>query len=387
MGSDAKIKIAVFTAIRSEYGLLTPLLKRLNSDPVFDLQLLVGGAHLSKQFGFTRDKILSDGFQIKAEFDFLQDSTLQDYVTRSMSILQNQIGTWLVENKPDLLLVLGDRFELIPVVVSALLYGVPICHISGGDITKGSVDNQIRHAITKMAHLHFPATEQYKRNLINLGEEEWRICVSGEPGLDALTDLELCSKRELFEQLGLKLSKPVVCATFHPETIDNSINSNFLEHLFSSILRKTDFQIVATASNYDIGGAEINSVLEKLSKEHDRIIFVKSFGQQKYYSLLKHATLMLGNSSSGLIEAQSFNLPVVNVGERQSGRIANKSVVHAKTDVPEILQAIDYAKSPEFAKVFMGQPNVYGDGKASDRIVSFIKSIDTKNKKLLVKSA
>jgi len=378
-------KITVFTSIRSEYGLLKPLLDKIKSDDAFDLFLLVGGAHLKNEFGFTKKQILADGFDIFAELDFLQNQNTSNYVSKSMGVLQMQIGEWLVTNKPDLLIVLGDRFELLPVVTSFLMSNIPIAHISGGDVTEGAIDNQIRNAITKMAHIHFPATEICRRNIIKMGEESWRICVSGEPGLDEILKIHYIPKSDLFNELGLNEKLPVICTTFHPETIQNKITASFIEVLLLKIINTTNYQILVTSSNFDNGGLEINNVLKKLSSQYHSIKYFESLGQRKYYSLLKYSDIMLGNSSSGLVEAQSFNLPVINVGVRQAGRLANASTFNTIVNIDAVMNALAYVKTEKFVTAFKDKVNIYGDGNACERILQFIKEINTRD--LLIKKS
>lgn len=381
-----KIKnIAVFTSIRSEYGLLKPVLDKIIKETDFNLLLLIGGAHLLDDYGMTKNQIVKDGFKITAEFDFLKNDQSPDFISKSMGTLQIQLGEWLINHKPDILIVLGDRFELMPVVSVFLMNNIPIAHISGGDVTEGAVDNQIRNAITKMAHLHFPATEIYKQNIIKMGEEEWRICVSGEPGLDDVLNTDYYSKEDLFNELGLKTDRPVICVTFHPETISDSIDEKFVENLFLKILNEFDYQILVTASNFDKGGKEINDKLVQLATQYPSIVYVKSLGQRRYYSLLKYAELMLGNSSSGLVEAQSFNLPVINAGNRQAGRLANKNVYHVGLNHLDILKGMRYVVSKPFKQLYIDEPNIYGDGFASDKIISILKQVDLKD--ILIKKS
>ena len=280
-----------------------------------------------------------------------------------------------MENKPDLLMILGDRFELLPVVLAATLNKVPIAHISGGETTEGAIDNQIRHALTKLSHIHFPATETYGRNIISMGEEPWRVCVSGEPGLDLIQRVQLVEKNELFVDLGLNIKDPVVQVTFHPETISNKISPKLVESACKIFLNK-GFQVLATAANFDEGGSGINRVYELLAKENKSLVYHKSLGQKRYYSMLKHAALMIGNSSSGLVEAQSFNLPVINIGDRQKGRLANPNVVNAAADEIEIEKAFLFAISEQFQSGFYGKENIYGDGNACNRIISFLEKIE-----------
>lgn len=375
--------IAVFTSIRSEYGLLTPLLKQLNDHSKFELRLMVGGAHLLDEYGITVNQIREDGFPIHTVFPFLFTDSENDVLHRSLSMLQNQVGKYFNEFPADLLIVLGDRFELIPVVLSALLYNIPIAHISGGEVTEGAVDNQIRHAVTKMSHLHYPATEKYKDNLLRMGEEEWRVVHSGEPGLDLLNDLRIIPKNVILSDLGLTQKDPIMICTFHPETISNNITPELIKNTLERVLQETEFQVLVTASNFDEGGSDLNKVYEELSNAYEKIKFVKSLGQKRYYSILTHATLMLGNSSSGLVEAQSFKLPVVNVGERQMGRLANVNVINTGYKIDEIMEAIKTVNSKSFRCKISSASNIYGDGSACQKIINHLETIDWS--KLLLK--
>ena len=375
-------KIAVFTSIRSEYGLLSPLLHKLKEHPFFELKLLVGGAHLVKEYGHTVSFIEKDNFDIAQKFPFLFADEEKDMLTRSISALQLQIGKYFAENSFDLLVVLGDRFELLPVVLSATLYKIPIAHISGGDTTEGAIDNQIRHALTKLSHIHFPATELYAKNILSMGEESWRVCISGEPGLDLVKTTQFVDRTVLYNELGLDHTLPVVLITFHPETISNKISPLLIKSVCGLLLEK-GYQVLATASNFDEGGAAINNVYESLAAENESFIYHKSLGQVRFYSMLNYADLMIGNSSSGLVEAQSFNLPVLNVGDRQKGRLANPNVIDVPAIDIEIEKKIKEAISNTFNNKFINKENIYGDGNACDRIIVFLEKLEWK--KLLSK--
>lgn len=371
-----KLKIAVFTSSRADYGLLRPLIDLFEKDNDIELLLLVAGGHLSKRFGYTKAEVEADKRKIAAEFDFLAEPPEDDYLTRSLAKLQEQIGAWLFKEKPDWIVVLGDRFELMAVAFAALVNRVPLAHISGGDITEGSLDNQVRHAVSKIAAAHFPANETAKKVLLSLGEEESRICVAGEPGLDQVLNMDYIPKDELFSQLGLDNELPVALITFHPDTVSNSINADFVESAINDLINK-GFQVLATGSNFDEGGDKINHMLENLKAKNFK--FIMSLGQKRYYSMLKHTALLLGNSSSGIVEAQSFNVPVVNVGSRQLGRLANPNVINAQDNLGTINFAVLKATDPKFKKEFFDKPNIYGDGKASQRIVEFLKNIPREN--------
>jgi len=374
----SKIKdIAFFTSIRSEYGVMIPFLKKVQNDPNFNLKLLVGGAHLLEEHGNTIDEIIKDGFEIDCKLPFLEYENDSRALTRAMSKLQLQIGEYLAVNKPDVLIVVGDRFELLPVVSAALVLGVPVAHLSGGDVTEGAIDNQIRHAVSKISHLHFAGTETSKNNLLKMGEEEWRVFNVGEPGIDCILSIDLIDKKELYLDLNLDVSKPTVIATLHPETISNVINEEYVTDLFTRLLKEfPSHQFLVTASNFDLGGNEINETLKQLSSESDQIKFVTSLGQKRYYSILKYADFMLGNSSSGIIEAQSFLLPVVNIGTRQEGRERNVNTIDVGLNIDEIVAAAKKTQDVNFRNLIEKSENLYGNGRCADEIIKCFKSVE-----------
>ena len=374
----SKIKdIAFFTSIRSEYGVMIPFLKKVQNDPNFNLKLLVGGAHLLEEHGNTIDEIINDGFEIDCKLPFLDNENDATALTIAMSKLQLQIGEYLAVNKPDVLIVVGDRFELLPVVSAALVLGVPVAHLSGGDVTEGAIDNQIRHAVSKISHLHFAGTETSKNNLLKMGEEEWRVFNVGEPGIDCILSIDLIDKKELYLDLNLDVSKPTVIATLHPETISNVINEEYVTDLFTRLLKEfPSHQFLVTASNFDLGGNEINETLKQLSSESDQIKFVTSLGQKRYYSILKYADFMLGNSSSGIIEAQSFLLPVVNIGTRQEGRERNVNTIDVGLNIDEIVAAAKKTQDVNFRNLIEKSENLYGNGRCADEIIECFKSVE-----------
>ena len=294
-----------------------------------------------------------------------------------------QMGEYFSHQPLDFLVLLGDRYELLPVALNALLFGIPIIHISGGDITEGAIDDQIRHALTKMAHVHFPGTRESADRIIRMGEEPWRICITGELSLDAILNLRLRTKEELFESLKLDPALSVICATFHPETIENKITPDFINTLCLELVKEPTCQIVLTAANADVGGYEINTLLRTLPRENRRIHFFESLGQLNYFSLLAQSSVVLGNSSSGIVEAKSFNVPVVDVGKRQKGRVANSNVIHADPTVPAIVTAITCVQDGNFRERFCHERNIHGDGKAVERMMTYLKECD--RSKLLAK--
>ena len=365
---------------------MIPFLKKIQNDPNFNLKLLVGGAHLLEEHGNTINEIINDGFEIDCKLPFLDDENDVTALTRAMSKLQLQIGEYLADKKPDILIVVGDRFELLPVVSAALVLGVPIAHLSGGDVTEGAIDNQIRHAVSKISHLHFAGTATSKNNLLKMGEEEWRVFNVGEPGIDCILSIDLIDKKELYLDLKLDESKPTVIATLHPETISNVINEEYVNDLFTRLLEEfPSHQFLVTASNFDLGGNVINETMKQLSSEFDQIKFVASLGQKRYYSILKYADFMFGNSSSGIIEAQSFLLPVVNIGTRQEGRERNVNTIDVGLKIDEIVAAAKKTQDVNFRNLIEKSENLYGNGRCADEIIKCFNSIEKED--LLLKKS
>lgn len=378
-------KIIVFTGARSEYGPLKPLLTAFQKDPYFDLELVVAAGHLSLTQGKTISEIERDGFPIGIAINNLVEDKNAAAVSISNGKLQIELAEYFTQNKPDLLVVLGDRSELIAVVSTALFQSIPVAHLSGGEITEGATDNQVRHAVTKMSHIHFPTTEIYADNIRKMGEEDWRICVAGEPGLDDVLHFEIPDEKSFRMQYEIPENIPFILSTFHSETIDNSINRSFITELVDKLTASTNYQFLFTAANTDVGGIEINEILQELSKTNPRVHFVESLGKINYYAAQHYASLMLGNSSSGLIEAQSFGIPVINVGSRQQGRLRNPNSLDVPVNVNQIIEAVKTASSEEFKQQYIGRPNLFGDGKACERILGFLKNLDW-DKLLLKKS-
>lgn len=372
-------KIIVFTGARSEYGLLKPLVQRLLQEEQFDTKLVVAGGHLCKSQGYTITEIEADGFPVAAAIDHMTETEDASGISISNGQLQVEFARFLSSYQPDLVIVLGDRSELIPVVSSCLFQSVPVAHISGGEVTEGATDNQVRHAVTKMSHIHFPATEIYRQNILKMGEEDWRICTSGEPGLDDILSLTLPTKTEFCQRFNLPENQPIFISTFHSETIGQQIDRVFLTELVNELCGQTDAHLLFTAANTDVGGMEINATLEAISTTNNRVTFVPSLGKLNYYAAQRYCSLMLGNSSSGLVEAHSFGIPVVNVGSRQDGRLRNTNVIDVPVAVEAILQAVKQAQSTEFCEKFRNTPNIYGDGHACERIVEYLKQTNWDN--------
>jgi GDP/UDP-N,N'-diacetylbacillosamine 2-epimerase (hydrolysing) len=371
-------KISVFTAARSEYGPLKPLIYELmKSDFIFEL--VVSGGHLDQSQGYTITEILADQIPVSREIN----STIEEKgalgINLSNAKLLTGFAEYLNESSPDLVIVLGDRSELIPVTSACLFASVPIAHISGGEVTEGATDNQVRHAVSKMSHIHFTATQTYKENLMKMGEEEWRICVSGEPGLDDVLSTLLPTREAFFDNYSIPIDSKLIISTFHSETIHQTINRAFLNDLIIQLSSRKDCFFLFTGANLDIGGEEINETLTFLSNKYDNIGFVQSLGKVNYYAAQKYGSAMLGNSSSGIIEAMSFNLPVINVGDRQSGRLRNINCIDVSVNSKSIIASLEKALSEDFKKSLFNSSNIYGDGTSSKRILKFIESLNWNN--------
>ena len=378
-------KIAVFTGTRAEYGLLYWVLKELDCSSKCDLQLYVGGMHLSPEFGYTIDKIVADGFSVTEKVEFLLSSDSAVGISKSMGLALISASEILERNKPDLIILLGDRFESLALAQAAMLACIPIAHIHGGETTEGLIDEAIRHSITKMSHIHFTATEGYRKRVIQLGEQPETVFNYGAPGIDSIVNLDLLDKQKLSESINFDLLSAYFMITYHPVTLDSTGGLESLNNLNKVLDLYPDYNCIITYPNADTHGRKLIEVLNKYKDKHpSRILLVQSLGQLKYLSLLKYAAAIIGNSSSGLIEAPTFNIPTINIGNRQKGRIAGDTVIQSGETFEEIKEAFKIALSPEFSKVCKAAENPYGDGTSSPKIVNKILKYPLKN--IVVKS-
>ena len=380
-----KRKVAAITVARSDYGLLYPVIKRIEETPELQLQLLVTGMHLSPEFGNTVKVIQEDGFEICEKVEMLLSSDTPTGLAKSMGLGTIGFAQVYEKIKPDLILVLGDRFEMHCAVVAAMPFKIPVAHIHGGESTEGAIDELIRHSITKMSHIHFPSTEFYAERIKRMGEEDWRIFVSGAPGLDNIRMLEpLMSKEEFKEKYDIDLELPTIIVTYHPVTLEYENTLWQLQNLLAA-LEAVNQQIVFTYPNADTMGRLIIEMINDFAKKHSRVHIRINLGQHGYLSLMRYASAMVGNSSSGIIEAPSFELPVVNIGSRQRGRVRARNVIDVGYSKDEIYDGIKKALSPELKRSLKGLVNPYGEGKASQIIVDVLKSIEINDELLLKK--
>jgi GDP/UDP-N,N'-diacetylbacillosamine 2-epimerase (hydrolysing) len=370
------MKICIATGTRAEYGLLKPLIEKISSDNYFTLQLLVTGAHLSPEFGLTYKQIESDGYTIDAKVEMLLSSDTSEGITKSMGLGMIGYSDSLKQLSPDLLIILGDRYEMLSIASTALIFRIPIVHIHGGEITEGAYDDAIRHAITKMSALHFTSTEEYRKRVIQLGEHPNTVFNVGAIGLDNFMSLEILSKSELENELKIKFNKYNYIIGFHPETLSNySIEEQF-KSLLQAIDVQTDSFFIFTKANADTDGRIINQLIEKYVSSHpEKAALFASLGTQRYLSLMKLVTAVVGNSSSGILEAPSAPTATINIGDRQKGRIQAKSIINSSADKDDIISAFNKAKSKKFRLEIENIVNPYGNGDTSNQIMKILKSI------------
>ncbi|NQZ86953.1 MAG: UDP-N-acetylglucosamine 2-epimerase (hydrolyzing) [Colwellia sp.] len=374
-------KIAVFTGTRAEYGLLYWILKGLHEANSIDLQLLVGGSHLAHEFGHTIDNIEKDGFLVTERLDFLLSSDSPQAISKSLALAVIAGADCFARLKPDLLVLLGDRYECLALAQCAMLANIPIAHIHGGERTEGAVDDVIRHAISKMSHLHFTATKTYQDRVIQLGEHPSRVFDYGAPGLDNIDKLPLLSKKQLADAIEFPQLTQFFLVTYHPVTLSSNDAKIALDNLLTVLAEQTKFQILITFPNADAQGRKLIDVLKNfVSQYSDRVKLFESMGQLNYLSAMKHASLVIGNSSSGIIEAPSFQVPTINIGDRQKGRVSADSVFHCGESIEDIAKSITIALERKLKHVV----NPYGKGGASEKIIE--KLLTVKIDSLLAKS-
>ncbi|NRF32504.1 UDP-N-acetylglucosamine 2-epimerase [Vibrio coralliilyticus] len=379
-------KIAVFTGTRAEYGLLYWIIKGLHESPSAELQLYVGGMHLSPEFGKTIEQIKSDGFPVAEKLEFLLSSDTPVGIAKSMGLALIGAADALERNKPDLLVVLGDRFESMAICQAAMVAQIPIAHIHGGETTEGLIDEAVRHSISKMSHLHFTATEEYRQRVIQLGENPEHVFNVGAPGIDSIKALELLSREELSKSIDFDLTeKPYMVVTYHPVTLSRDGAVEDLKQLLLTLRQYQDHKFLITYPNADTHGRALIPLLDAFANElQGRVLLIQSLGQLRYLSALKYSDLVIGNSSSGLIEVPTFKVPTVNIGNRQKGRIAGETVISCEGDKNSILNAINVALSLEFKQRCLDSHNPYGKGDSSEKILNIIQ--DTKLDGLVFKS-
>lgn len=369
-------KISVVTGTRAEYGLLRPLLEELQQDPAFCLQLIATGAHLSPTFGLTYRQIEKDGLFIDAKIDMLVSSDSAIGMAKSVGLGILGMAEALERLQPDMVLLLGDRYEILAAAQAAMLMGIPVGHIHGGERTEGAIDESIRHAVTKMAHLHFTSAEEYRNRVIQMGEHPSRVFNVGALGIEGIRRMKLLSKEKVEQELDFAFRKQNFLVTFHPETLrTEQENLNMLESLLQAMDLYPEAGIIITGANADACGQKINQRLQQYAwNQKKRAVFQMSLGQLRYFSVLKHCDLVIGNSSSGIIEAPFFKKPTINVGSRQKGRLRALSIVDCQGTVKDIQGAISQALDAAFLqKLARDTVSLFGDGRSAEKIMAVLK--------------
>lgn len=371
----AKRRIAVITGTRAEYGLLRELLLLIKQNDQSLLQLVVTGMHLSHEFGLTYRHIESDGFKIDAKVEMLLSSDTAVGIAKSVGLGVIGFADTFDRLQPDIIVVLGDRFEMLAAATAAMLLKIPISHIHGGELSTGALDDSIRHSITKMSHLHFTAAKAYRERVIQLGERPENVFNVGAPGVERLKRLPLLSQQDLENTLGFRLKKPLFLVTFHPETAIKENVECQCDSLFSAIERFKDATVIVTKSNADEAGRRINQYIDAYAKNHKKRIHVfDSLGNLNYLSVMKLASVIIGNSSSGIIEAPSLKIPTVNIGRRQEGRLRADSVIDCIISENAIYCAIKKALSGKFKGVVQQCVSPYDADNASENIFNILKN-------------
>lgn len=363
------MNIGVVTSNRADYGILVPLLRRLQEDEEIALYLLVTGAHLSYGYGYTVNEIETDGFPIAAKIPILTEGNASIDISSAIANALIGFAKWFADNPLDFVIVLGDRTEMLGVCTAAMIEKIPIAHICGGELTAGAVDDSVRHAITKMSSLHFTATEVYRKRVIQLGEHPKTVYNVGALTTENILKESLMDRDNLLDNLGIYTDKPLVVVTYHPETRENNDVEAQVNILLSAMEQRKDYFYLITKSNNDEGGQLINERLAKyVEKNKKTSLLVDSLGRKRYHSAVKVAAFVLGNSSSGISEAPVLGTPTVNLGSRQQGRIMAESIVNCRLETEDILRAMDQAS------VMVHVPTeMYGDGSASVSMLSILK--------------
>lgn len=370
-------KVAVFSGTRAEYGLLYWLLKDIENDPWMTLQLLVSGMHLSPEFGCTYKKIEEDGFEIDEKIEILTSSDSAVGTLKSIGLGVIGFSDALNRLKPDVIVILGDRFEALAAAQAAMFLKIPIIHLHGGEVTEGAYDDAIRHAITKLSYLHGTSTEEYRRRVIQLGESPERVKNIGAIGLDHLQRTKLLELTELGKSLQFGLSDRYFVVTYHPVTLADEDPTTSFQSILDVLDTFSEYQVILTYPNADDGGRLIIPMIEEYARSQPkRVLAIPSLGQLRYLSAVKHASAVIGNSSSGIIEVPSFNVATINIGDRQKGRLAANSVVQAKANFESIKQALDTALSQTFLDKLGEVENPYGRGNSSEQVIEMIKGLD-----------
>lgn len=366
-----EVKVAVLTSSRADYSAYLPLLKKLKADPFFDLKLIAFGTHVSKKHGNTIDAIYKDGFEVTHRLETALSDDNPESISKSMGLTMEKFASvWAQElNRIDLIICIGDRYEMLAAVSSAIPFNIPIAHLYGGDTTLGAIDDVFRHAITVMSKYHFTSLESSAKRVEQLTGSSQNVYPVGSLSLDNINQIQLLTKQQFKSQFGIDLSSPILL-TFHPETVAYTKNKEYVNELLAA-LETTEQQIVITMPNADTMGQVIRTELLAFAARKKNVHTVESLGTIGYFSCIHHCDFMIGNSSSGITEAASFGKYAINIGDRQKGRASGANVIHCEIEKNKITEAIRSVK----ASPVLSHSNIYGDGKTADRIISVLKKI------------
>lgn len=382
MCKKVQFKICVVTGTRAEYGLLRNLLLKLRDTENVKLDLVVTGSHLSERFGNTQEEIVKDGFNDYIRIAIPLEDDSKEGMAVSTGIAVQKFAELFKGYKPDIIIVLGDRFEILAAVIAAHIIGISVAHIAGGDVTEGAVDDAIRHCITKMSQLHFPGCEQSAKRIIQMGEEPDRVFNVGEPGVENCLNLKLMSRNELSENLNFAINcHDYSVVTFHPVTMENDTAIEQIYQLIHAMDDQKGMFYIITMANADAGGRVINEIWQKEGKKRENWLVVSSLGVLRYLSAVKYAKLVIGNSSSGVIEVPALGTPTINIGDRQKGRMMAESVIQCDPVEAQITLAIQKGMTTEFQKMAKNIKSPFGDGTTSSQIVQIVLDyLEHKNK-------
>lgn len=372
-------KICVITGTRADYGLLRWVMQGIKDDADLNLQVIATGMHLSPEFGLTYKAIEADGFEIDRKVEMLTSSDTPAGIAKSMGLGMIGFADVLNELNPDLIVVLGDRFEIFSAVATALVARIPVAHLHGGETTEGAFDEAFRHSITKMAHLHFVAADEYKQRVIQLGEQPECVFLVGGLGIDNIKRLKLLERNALEADLGFKLGKKNLLITFHPVTLEKASAVTQMQALLATLAKLKDIQLIFTMPNADTEGRTLIKMVEEFTSQHANAHAFTSLGQLRYLSCIAQVDGVVGNSSSGLAEVPSFKKGTINIGDRQHGRLQATSIINCEPTQKSIADAISILYSPSFQEDLSQVRNPYGEGGASEKVVHTLKSINIKN--------
>lgn len=361
--------IAFFSTTRAESGAFAPLLRELKENNLIDYKYFLGGTHLAPEYGNTINEIKSDEIKIDGTFDYLLNEDSGQSMTQSCGIAMFKLAQIFEGHHFDYICLAGDRFELVSIALTAILYNKPIIHLYGGERTEGVIDEQIRHMLTKCSHLHFTACDEYAENIIKMGEPRNRVHSVGELVIDQMAQVKKLSKKEIFTELNLDENLKTIILTYHPVTLDtHDLYLEQVKNIFQT-LDKFNFQVLITAPNCEVNREQITEYIQNIVKTKKNFYFIHSLGSTRYYSLLPHCYAVMGNSSSGIIEVPYFKIPSINIGVRQKGRIIHPSVINADNDIVSISKALQLIENKEFQDEIKNMKFKLGDGSASKKIV------------------